>query len=347
MKIWMAAALAASLASSAAGQVSIGFDDGKKPNLLCRAWQGSGQLYGWEQVANNPNAQARFDYHARKFFEGTSGYVHIDCLSFENISAGFRATFEPGSFNNSDGGVTTVLRAPFLPQDWTTTPVPTEKLATKRSTAKPTSKPTLASPKVAPSEVAPPKYIEVPGPNGETIRLSPEVAARNKAAADEYRRKLDEHARAKAEAKAEHDRRLALHQQSIATAASAKEQHDREVAAAAERVAAHRLALVEHAGKIAAASTDDDPNRCITSPETKPGLRGNTEVSVTNGCDQKVDIVICLKRTTGDWLCGAQFGILSQRSMTFMSINATGKIYVDAVTFGSNKKLGRPAGIIK
>lgn len=196
---------------------------------------------------------------------------------------------------------------------------------------------------------APSRYVEIPGPNGP-IRLSPEVAARNKAAADEYRRKVEEHARVTAErarAMAEHDRRIAEHRQNAAKAASAEEQYQREVAAAGERVAAHRVAMAEHAKKVAGASTNDDPNRCITSPAIKPGLRGNTEVRVTNGCDQKVDIVICLKRTSGDWLCGANFGILSQRSMTFMSTNATGEIYVDAVTFGSGNKLGRPAGVIK
>lgn len=214
---------------------------------------------------------------------------------------------------------------------------------TRRATV--TTKPEIArETRPGQSKPAPaaPEYVEVAGPNG-TQRLSPEVAARNRAAADEYRRKLEEHAAAKAD----HDRKLALHQQSQANAALAKAEHDREVAAAAERVAAHRVALAEHARKVAGASTDDDPNRCITSPAIKPGLRGNTEVRVTNGCDQKVDIVICLKRTTGDWLCGAQFGILSQRTMNFMSTNATGEVYVDAVTFGSGNKLGRPAGIIK
>lgn len=205
-------------------------------------------------------------------------------------------------------------------------------------------KPSPQSAAAAPTatHAAPQKYVEVDGPNGK-MRLSPEVAARNQAAAEEYRRKMEEHARAKAA----HEQRLAQHRQNADTAAAAKEQHGRELAAAAERLATHRLALAEHAKKVAGASTNDDPNRCITSPAIKPGLRGNTEVHVTNGCDQKVDIVICLKRTTGDWLCGARFGILSQRSISFMSTNATGEIYVDAVTFGSKNKLGRPAGIIK
>ena len=209
-----------------------------------------------------------------------------------------------------------------------------------------------AKAKAAPVEPAPyesarapaaPKYVEVAGPDGKTIRLSPEVAERNKAAAEEYRRKMEEHA----QAKADHDRRLAEHQQNAANAAAAKQAHERVLAAKAAEVAAHKAAMDDYNKKLAGASTNDDPNRCITSPAIKPGLRGNTEVHVTNGCDQKVDIVICLKRTSGDWLCGAQFGILSQRSMSFMSTNATGEIYVDAVTFGSKNKLGRPAGIIK
>lgn len=192
-----------------------------------------------------------------------------------------------------------------------------------------------------------PKYVEVSGPDG-IIRLSPEVAERNQAAAEKYRRELEAHERAKADAKAAHDRKLAAHQENGAKAAAAMQAHEQKLAANAAEVAAHKAAMTDYKKKLAGnASTDDDPNRCITSPAIKPGLRGNTEVHVTNGCDQKVDIVICLKRTSGDWLCGARFGILSQRSMSFMSKNATGEIYVDAVTFGSKNKLGRPAGLIK
>lgn len=223
-----------------------------------------------------------------------------------------------------------------------TAKTPTRKEPSPAATATPGGE-TPRPAKPAKSTPAPSKYVEVPGPDGGTIRLSPEVAARNQAAAEAYRREMEAHA----QAKADHDRKLAEHRDNAAKAAAAKQEHEAKLAANAAEVAAHKTAIDDHQKKLAKASTDDDPNRCITSPETKPGLRGNTEVRVTNGCDQKVDIVICLKRTTGDWLCGANFGILSQRSMTFMSTNATGEIYVDAVTFGSNKKLGRPAGIIK
>lgn len=187
------------------------------------------------------------------------------------------------------------------------------------------------------------KYVEVTDPDGKTIRLSPEVAARNQAATDEYRRKMEEHARAKAE----HDQRLAQHRQNAATATSAEEQHKREVAAAAERYAAYKVAMADHARKVAGASTNDDPNTCITRPEfrSNDGLPGNTSASVINGCPQKVDIVLCLKRTAGDWTCGARFGILPQSKMSYATLNATGEIFVDAITYGGGGKLKRPAGM--
>ena len=189
---------------------------------------------------------------------------------------------------------------------------------------------------------AAPKYVEVAGPDGP-IRLSPEVAARNQAAADDYRRKMDAFARAKAE----HERTLALHQQSQANAAAEQQAYQREVAAAAERVAAYQVALADQSRKSSAASTNDDPNTCITRPEfrSNDGFAGNTSASVINGCPQKVDIVLCLKRTAGDWTCGAQFGILTQGKMSYATRNATGEIFVDAITYGGGGKLKRPAGM--
>lgn len=89
--------------------------------------------------------------------------------------------------------------------------------------------------------IASSRYVEVAGPDGP-IRLSPEVAARNKAAADEYRRKMVEHANATAN----HERKLALHQQSIASAAAEKREHERRIAANAAEVAAYQAALLEH-----------------------------------------------------------------------------------------------------
>ncbi|MCY7271804.1 MAG: hypothetical protein LH485_07130, partial [Sphingomonas bacterium] len=87
----------------------------------------------------------------------------------------------------------------------------------------------------------PNKYVEVQGPNG-SMRLSPEVAARNKAAADEYRRKMEEHV----SMKADHARKLALHEQSKAAATAQKREHERQLAASAAQDSAHKAALLEH-----------------------------------------------------------------------------------------------------
>ena len=100
----------------------------------------------------------------------------------------------------------------------------------------PARKPATAKPTPSPS-----KYVEVAGPNG-TVRLSPEVAARNQAAADDYRRKMDRHA----SAKTDHERKLALHQQSVTNAAAEKREHERRLATNAAQVATHQAALLEH-----------------------------------------------------------------------------------------------------
>ncbi len=93
----------------------------------------------------------------------------------------------------------------------------------------------------APRAPAAPKYVEVAGTDGP-IRLSPEVAARNQAAADEYRRKMAEHDRAKAD----HARKLALHQQSIAAAAAEKRAYEQQLAMNDAAVAAHGAAMAQH-----------------------------------------------------------------------------------------------------
>lgn len=95
----------------------------------------------------------------------------------------------------------------------------------------------------------PDKYVEVQGPNGP-MRLSPEVAARNQAAAEEYRRKMEEHEGIKAE----HARKLASHEQSKAAAAAQRREHERQKAAHAAEVAANQAAQLEYR-KLAAKPT--------------------------------------------------------------------------------------------
>ena len=111
----------------------------------------------------------------------------------------------------------------------------TQSISTKVDTAKPTSD-------------APPKFIEVAGPDGP-IRLSPEVAARNQAAADEYRRKMEAHARHKTD----HDRKMAEYEESIARAGRALRDH--EALLRAQQVE-HQKQLREHAARVEERDSD-------------------------------------------------------------------------------------------
>lgn len=89
-----------------------------------------------------------------------------------------------------------VIDVDWVPEDtWGgSKPRPTERSASARNN---TGLPTKSAAGVTGAgKPAPSKYVEATGSDGKTIRLSPEVAARNQAAADEYRRKMNEHARA-------------------------------------------------------------------------------------------------------------------------------------------------------
>lgn len=94
-----------------------------------------------------------------------------------------------------------------------------------------------------------PKYVEIAGPSG-TIRLSPEVLARNEAAAEQYRRKMEEHTRAKAE----HERQLTLHEISQANAANEQREYQRRLATNEAQVAAHSAAMARHSATTGAAA---------------------------------------------------------------------------------------------
>ena len=98
------------------------------------------------------------------------------------------------------------------------------------------------------------KYVEVPGPNG-VMRLSPEVAARNKAAAEEYQRKIKEHSEAVALAKANNERRaaehataLARHAESVAETAAEMREYERKLAANAAEIAARKANVENNLG---------------------------------------------------------------------------------------------------
>ena len=106
------------------------------------------------------------------------------------------------------GGTISVVAFPNLPPNWGRSASTTNE-ASSPSTAAPTKSANKEVSSQKPATVTP-KYVEVPGPNG-IVRLSPEVAARNKAAAEEYQRKLKAHADAIAQTRARNERSAAQH----------------------------------------------------------------------------------------------------------------------------------------
>lgn len=124
--------------------------------------------------------------------------------------------------------------------DWQMKPAATKIEGKKKDISPGTSDASAASP----PPVAPPKYVEVQGPNG-TMRLSPEVIARNAAAADDHKRKLEEHAENVARAKAEQDIATAKHAENVAAAAVARREYEQRLATNAAQVAANQAAALE------------------------------------------------------------------------------------------------------
>ena len=111
--------------------------------------------------------------------------------------------------------------------------------------APPTPAPVIAQPAdtAPPQEPKAPSYVEVTEPgSGQKLRLSPEVAARNQAAAEQYRREMEDYARAQAE----HARKLAEHNENARGAAVAMQEHQRRLAENAAQVAANQAAQEEY-----------------------------------------------------------------------------------------------------
>lgn len=154
-------------------------------------------------------------------------------------------------------------------------------------------------------------------------------AARVKAA---YEAKMDAHRRELAEA----NRR----QQAYFTA---QRQHAQCVNGDREACEALETGELADAGE---ASTDTDANRCVTSAETRTNaaFKGNTSASVLNGCGQKVDVRICLKKAAA-WNCGTIWGVDPQERATHSSFGATGEVFVDARVSSSKQPLASPEGM--
>lgn len=176
---------------------------------------------------------------------GATNYGSNACRAWDGGADGEASALEARAVDIEAKGkeLNRIIQVDWVPEDTyvgSRSPTSNRQKSVARDSA-PSEKSKPGQPTSPKTASVPTKYIEVPSPNG-TIRLSPEVAARNQAAADDYRRKMDEHARAKAE----HERKLAKHEQSVAQAAAEKRAHEERLAANAAQVASHQAALFEH-----------------------------------------------------------------------------------------------------
>lgn len=170
-----------------------------------------------------------------------------------------------------------------------------------------------------------------------------------KAREAEIARQQSEHAAAQEKARqvqAAHAQRLAEAQRAREEWLAVKRRHDRCMGGdqqACADMAAGKPASADKLADAGEASTDTDANRCVTTAETRTNasFKGNTSASVLNGCGQKVDVRICLKRTAG-WNCATVWGVAPQARATHSSFDATGEVFVDAKVSNSKRALASP-----
>jgi uncharacterized protein YciI len=134
-------------------------------------------------------------------------------------------------------------------------------------------------------------------------------------------------------------------EQEAARLAAQRQQYEqqRADAQAAERARLQQQRSADGFAAAGRASTDTDANRCITQSEVRENdtYKGNTAAYVVNGCGTPVDVKVCLMTDSG-WKCGATWGLASQASWSYSAFHATGAVFVDARTAGSNKRLASP-----
>lgn len=195
-----------------------------------------------------------------------------------------------------------------------------------------------------PAEIAAEKSRAVAERNRQAqAKYEAELAAQ-KAKVEEFERAKAEVERKKQEQRASADRVLAEHNAKLAAHAETVRQHEEALARhKAEVEGAKEKILVDFDKRQAEASTDTDANRCVSGAEIRhnSGFKGNTAATVSNGCDTKADIQICLK-VDARWNCGLRLGVLPRNSYTHAAPGGTGEVQVDARVTGSSRLLITP-----
>lgn len=110
-------------------------------------------------------------------------------------------------------------------------------------------------------------------------------------------------------------------------------------------IAAFSMTLVPAVPAHGQASTDYDANRCISNPRLVENdtFRGSTSATITNDCDDTIDVRIYLMRS-GGWNCGVRWGVEPGEDASYSSFQATGEVFVDARVADSDLPLAKPRG---
>lgn len=216
--------------------------------LLCSAWLDP-RHYAAPPVLV---PQSEVPKLSRKFSDMSGTYQKDRCAVYKALED-IPWDSKPGASwqsVTSDDTIIEVVAYPNLSKDWAGTPGDevTREAASKKTNSAATD---AGRAEGGTLTVDAPKYVEVPGPNG-TMRLSPAVAARNQAAAEEYSRKMQEHSDAVARAEAAHAESLARQAESVAKAAAAQQEFEQRVAVAKRE---YEQRLADHAVKLAATKT--------------------------------------------------------------------------------------------
>jgi hypothetical protein len=344
-------AAAAATGGPAAGQLVLGFQDHDAPYIMCKVFvTGSNVRLGSGETANTREAGDRFGYYAKKWAEETGQKINYDCERYERITDEWRARWAVGSsFVNDDGETITIEQAPFLPDDWASTPTPEEKerLAAEKKGSEvekveaAKAEPSKSAAQLAAEEAAKRRAEREAEFQAKQADYERKLAEQQKMVED-YKKAQEEVERTKAANQAKAEEAAAKFKAEQDAYAEQVRHHEESEAAARELMAAwdKRHGLSPKAEK---ASTDEDANRCVTTAETQLNatFKGNTAASIVNGCGKPVDVRICLMTTHG-WNCGVQWGVGSQAKASHSSFDATGPVFVDARVSGVSRSLASP-----
>lgn len=118
----------------------------------------------------------------------------------------------------------------------------------------------------------------------------------------------------------------------------------REQRQAEERAAALSPTLKPATSPVQQASTLDDPSRCVSQPSQvrHPNCKDGTAFSMSNGCEQAVDVRLCIKTHDGAWDCGVSWGVRPGGGWSYPSCRGTSSVFMDVRSSGSNRRFADP-----